>query len=304
MTWFWITLAAPIIYALVNQTDKYFISHHLKNDGVGAIVIISSVFNILALPIIYWLANSYVLLPWLQALALAVNGIFTILAILFYLYALQEEEASVVTPFFQTVPLLAFVLGYFILGETLTAVELFGCLLIVVGTMILSFEIKRRGRLKFKRRLVLFMFASALMLAINAVIFKLIAVEAGFLVSIFWDFVGKTTFGLLLFIIIRSYRREFIDLLKIKRGKIFGLIFLTQLLTIVGDFIASYAILLAPVAIVSAVLGLQPLFVFIYGLLLTLFLPWFVKESLNKRELIQKIAAIVLVIIGGWLIGS
>jgi drug/metabolite transporter (DMT)-like permease len=304
MTWFWITLSAPIIYALVNQTDKYFISRHLKNDGVGAIVIISSVFNILALPIIYWLANSYVLLPWIQALALAVNGIFTILAILFYLYALQEEEASVVTPFFQTVPLLAFVLGYFILGETLTAVELFGCLLIVAGTMILSFEIKRRGRLKFKRRLVLFMFASALMLAINAVIFKLIAVEAGFLVSIFWDFVGKTTFGLLLFIIVGSYRREFIDLIKIKRGKIFGLIFITQLITIVGDFIASYAVLLAPVAIVSAVLGLQPLFVFIYGLILTLFFPWFVKESLNKRELIQKIAAIILVIIGGWLIGS
>jgi drug/metabolite transporter (DMT)-like permease len=304
MPWFLIALAAPLIYAVVNQTDKYFISRHFSGRGTGALIIIAATFNIVALPIIYWLVGGVIALPFFQALALGINGIFTILAVLLYLYALQEEEASVVTPFFQTVPLLAFALGYLILGETLTLVEALGCFLVVIGTMILSFEIKHRGKFKFKWRLVLLMLGSALALAINAVIFKLIAVEAGFLVSIFWDFTGKTVFGFLLFILVGSYRREFIASAAVNRRLIFCLILLTQLVTILADFIASYAVLLAPVAIVSAVLGLQPLFVFLYGVILTIFFPWFIKESFNRRELIQKIAAIILVIVGGWLIGG
>ena len=36
---------------------------------------------------------------------------------LFYLRALQSEEASVVAPFFQAGPLFGYVLAYFVLGE-------------------------------------------------------------------------------------------------------------------------------------------------------------------------------------------
>ena len=37
-----------------------------------------------------------------------------------YLYALGIDEASFVTPFYQTVPIFAYFLGYFVLGETIT----------------------------------------------------------------------------------------------------------------------------------------------------------------------------------------
>jgi hypothetical protein len=44
--------------------------------------------------------------------------------------------------------------------------------------------------------------------------------------------------------------------------------------------------------------GLQPLFVFIFGVLLTLYLPRYGSERLNARIIFQKVAAITLMVIG------
>jgi len=44
--------------------------------------------------------------------------------------------------------------------------------------------------------------------------------------------------------------------------------------------------------------GFQPVFVFIYGVLLTLFFPSFGQESLARRHLIQKIAGIGIIVLG------
>ena len=48
------------------------------------------------------------------------SGILYMAAMLFYLRALQSEEASVVAPFFQAGPLFGYVLAYLVLGETLS----------------------------------------------------------------------------------------------------------------------------------------------------------------------------------------
>ena len=66
------------------------------------------------------------------------SGILYMGAMLFYLRALQSEEASVVSPFFQAVPLFGYVLGYVVLGETLSLLQMAGGALIMAGTLIVS----------------------------------------------------------------------------------------------------------------------------------------------------------------------
>jgi hypothetical protein len=49
---------------------------------------------------------------------------------------------------------------------------------------------------------------------------------------------------------------------------------------------------MAPLALVSIVTGLHPLFLFAYGVLFTLFLPKFSRERLTSRHILQKVFAI------------
>jgi hypothetical protein len=52
-----------------------------------------------------------------------------------YLYALDIDEASFVTPLYQTVPIFAYFLGYFILSETITLAQGLGSFVIIVGAL-------------------------------------------------------------------------------------------------------------------------------------------------------------------------
>src|SRR5688500_240491 len=74
----------------------------------------------LALPIVLVIHPDVFAIGLRQSAFLALNGMLTVVAILLYFYALHEDEASFVVPFYQTIPVFAFLLGYFILGETLS----------------------------------------------------------------------------------------------------------------------------------------------------------------------------------------
>jgi len=56
----------------------------------------------------------------------------------------------------------------------------------------------------------------------------------------------------------------------------------------------NFAGLMAPLALVSIVSGLHPLFLFAYGILFTLFLPKFGRERLLRRQILQKVAAMAV----------
>ena len=66
------------------------------------------------------------------------SGVLYMGAMLFYLRAIQSEEASVVAPLFQAYTLFTFLLGYLFLHERLGAVAAAGRRLIVGGALSLS----------------------------------------------------------------------------------------------------------------------------------------------------------------------
>ena len=116
-------------------------------------------------------------------------------AMLFYLRAMQSEEASVVSPFFQAAPLFGYVLAYFVLGET------------AVGPADDRRRIDHRrhaDRLDTLRQQRPRVQAAAgpadacLRIgrsALSALIFKIFAFEVDFWATTFWMFVGEAIFG-------------------------------------------------------------------------------------------------------------
>lgn len=298
MNWFLIALINPIAHALVNHLDKYLISKYLKGGSVGTLVLFSSLFSIVALPVIYLAhPNVFDTITFFKAVVLMANGAILVGAIICYLYALQNDEASYVAPLFQLIPVFAFILGFLILGETLGGNEVWATILIITGSLLLSLEFNGFSTsIKFK--LLLLMFGSSLCYALNSVIFKWIAVNQGFLDSLFWDMAGKFAFGIILFLSVRSYRQQFIQLLKSNRFSITGLNIFNEIIALTGEVALVLAVLYAPVVLVQSVAGIQPAFVLVIGIILTLFFPKLGKENLSVKILTQKIVGIAIITIG------
>jgi hypothetical protein len=83
---------------------------------------------------------------------------------------------------------------------------------------------------------------------------------------------------------------------------VFGLNLANEVINTIAVALVQYASLLAPIVLVMLVNSLQPIFVFLMGILLTLFLPKLSKENITKQVLLQKSAAIVIVLIGTYLL--
>jgi drug/metabolite transporter (DMT)-like permease len=297
MNWFFIALISPFLYAVANHTDKYLLSKYIDDKEVGSLIIFSALFGVFALPIIILINPAVLEISLPQVSILITIGILVVFSILFYLYALQEDEASFVVPLYQTIPIFGFILAYFILGETLTKTQICASLIILLGALILSFDITGK-KIKFKKKVVFLMIGASFFYAISDVLFKFVAIDKGFWISTFWSLVGKILIGIVFFIFISSYRRHFIKLLLNSKSKILGLNSVNETITIVADSTSQYASLLAPVALVLMVNSFQPLFVFLLGLILTWLFPKISHENLSKPIVIQKFLGIIVVILG------
>ena len=82
--------------------------------------------------------------------------------------------------------------------------------------------------------------------------------------------------------------------------KIFSLNVVGEILYIIGNLANNFATLLAPVAVVLVVSSYQPLFVFIIGIVLTIFLPHISMEKISTKHLLHKIISILIIVIGSY----
>ncbi len=298
MSWFLVALITPIAHAAVNHIDKYLLSKYLKNGQVGSLVLFSALFAFVALPVIALIDPTVFAISIRDMGILMINGLLLVLAYIFYFYALDADETSIVAPLFQLVPVFGFILGYAVLGEHLTKNQLAGSIIVICGAILLSLNFSH-SRVSVKRKVILFMTASSILYAINGVLFKFIAEDVQrFWPSLFWDFAGKGVFGVIIFLTIASYRNQFLKVLQENRTSILALNSLNELLAMIGEGAGVFAILLAPVALVQVVGGFQPFFVLIFGIALTLLFPRLAQESLAKKDMFQKIAGICAIVLG------
>ncbi len=303
MNWFFIALIGPILYAFANHTDKYLISKYLKGGAVGSLIIFSALFGIVAMPVALFIHPDVFDITFFRAAALSLNGMLVVIAILCYFYALHKDEVSHVVPFYQTIPIFGFILGYFILGETISIAQGIASFVIIVGALILSFELEE-DTVGFKKGIVVLMLAASVLYAVNGVVFKLIALDDGFWLSLFWSLAGQVTLGVFFLLCVRPYRRQFFAMLRENKLAVLGLNSLSEVLFTIAESVMAFATLLAPVALVLLVDSFQPFFVLVVGVLLTLFFPNISQESLLRRHIVQKITGIGLMAIGTYFIGT
>jgi len=301
MLWLPIALLAPALAALGNYIDKHMLSSYAKHGGIGAIVIFSSLFASVVIPVSLFFGQGFFAVTSFQGSVLIVNGCLTMIALLFYLYAIDTEDVLLSIPILQVVPVFAVVLAYLVLGETLSLRQMTGSLIVIAGTVVFSLELHSWKNIRIKGRSLLLILGASLPLAISGVVFKWAAIDLGYWTTQFWEYIGIAIFGLLLFAAVPMYRKSFDSVFrsKFQTAHILGFILLAEVLMVGSDLVLNFAFLLAPVALVYVANSFHPAFVFMYALIATLVAPHVVHGIMwSRRHLVQRGFTVAIMIAG------
>lgn len=299
MTWFFIALGAPFLWALVNISDQYLVKKYSTGEkGSGGLVLFSSLIGIFVAILIGIFTSGLFSVSNIDKILLITIGGLSITWIIIYLYTIEIEDISFIIPWFSVIPVFGYILGYIFLGETLTHLELIGSVIIIFGVLVISIDFSLEEKYKFKWKPALYLLFACLLIAISGIIFKHVTIVDSFWVSSFWEYLGLGLFGILIYFFVPKFRREFHYMNKKGGIKIFSLNTASELVNIFGNLLTNYAILLAPVAMVYLVGSFQPAVVLIFVIIGTKFFPKIISEKIHRQILVPKIIAIIIIIIG------
>lgn len=297
MNWVIFTLTSRALWAADNIVDKLLIGKHLKDSVV--LTLIAGI-SALLLSLVIIIFNG---LSWLglEPIALVIfAGVIQILAVFAFYQAISKEEISRVIPLFQFSPLFVLVLSLLFLGEVLIPNHYLAFVLILLAGFLISLQ-KTKGI--FKLRVAFWwMVLSSLIYAVQVVILKSL-----YGAYPFWDLTVYLGFGeflptLILLFLISNFRDRFIR--SLSNLKLVGwiLLILAMFFVATASLSGFWALTSGPVSLISVFRGFQSIFVLIYAILFSIWLPKILKEELNKRTLGIKAIAILLMVIGLYLI--
>lgn len=301
MDWLIIAFLAPLLWAVSNFIDKFLISKYFKG-GTGTLVIYSCLIGIPVSLLILLFKPEVLSINLGTAFLVLLNGFLYISFLFPYFKALEKADTSVVIPMFQTIPVITYILAFFVLGETFTNIQFLASSLIILGAIGISLKFDGR-KTRFRSDVVFLMLLASFIVALNSLLFKFFAIELNFWTVSFWQYLGFSALGILLLLFVKGYRKDFLSSFKKNGKKIISLNIMNEVINISAVLIFTFATLLAPLSLIWVINGFQPLFVFLMGLLLTLFLPHLLKEEISKKIILQKIIFIILMLVGAYLLG-
>ena len=291
-SWLFLAISSYGIFSITNFIDKFLIEKLIKNP-IGIVILDGFLYVILGI-IIFIFAGSH-FLPLNQSLILIVAGTFLTFYLIPYFKALQLDDTSRVVPLFQFYPLFTLILAFIFLHETLSIKELLGFIFIIIGGFILGSEHLSKKIFKLRKSFFL-MILSSLLYAFTNIMFKFINSNN------FWVNFSYLTFGSAIGCFLLLYKNEnrkiLLNQVKILSLKTYVILLVNALLNLLAELLTFLAISLGPVALVSAVNGIQPFIVLVYGLILTLFFPKIIKEDIKRNTLIIKLFSAVILFIG------
>lgn len=297
MPWLIFAILSPALSGISNFIDKFLVDKKIKDLMLVTIFtgILAFVTGVIILAI-----KHFPIITVGPLVLLLFSGILLDLYLIPYFSALSKEETSRVIPLFQFVPIFVLVLSAIFLKEVLSFNQLLAFVFIIIGGFIICVDKFDMSIFKPRRSFWQMMFSSFLY-SITSIMFKFVILRENFWVSFGYESIG-IGMGAMILLVIPHIRISFDREVSKAKPTIWELLIATDFLGVLGQFFTSYAFLLAPVALVSVIGGLQPLFVIIYGLILSIWLPKIIKEDISKKAIELKFLSTILILIGIYLI--
>ncbi|MFZ5559517.1 MAG: EamA family transporter [Patescibacteria group bacterium] len=285
--WLLIVILAHLFYALIFIIDKYIISRPLPHPIVYT-------FYIGILSICVWVLAlfGFSFPSGYEILLILLAGISQVIGCIYFYKALNLGEVSRIVPFVGSfVAIFILILSTLLIGERLSLQQYIAFILLVLGSLIVSYKKKEI----FQRSFGLALF-SALLFAIFWVITKYIFSDTTFVSGLIWVRTGVVFISLFLLLPRKNRQLIFKETAELK-FKTIGFFSGGRILSIAASFFMYLAVFLGSVTLANSLQGLQYAFVLILALLLFRKIPS-LREEFSKKIIAQKVIAIILIGIG------
>jgi drug/metabolite transporter (DMT)-like permease len=290
-------ILSPAIFGIGNYVDKLLLEKH--NISPVAITIYGGIFAFIAGSIVFLLTGFYSI-DLKSLIIILASGILTSFYLLPYYKALNIDETSRIVPLFQFYPVFVLALSLIILKENFTLIQYAGGSLVIGAGFLLSIE-RIEGRMFKLKKSFFYMILSSFLFATAQVLYKFGVQEVPFWNTLPYEAFGIALGALLIVLYKNNFKQFRHETQKIKKQ---AWVFLTinELIYIIARYVGYFAISLISVGIVSILAGMQPLFVLIYGIILSIWFPQVLKEVVTKKTIGLKFASILIIILGTCLI--
>lgn len=292
-------ILSPAIYGINNYIDKFFLEKYKISPVV--ITVYSGIFAFLAGLIVLGFTGFYKA-DIKSVLIIIGSGFLTNIYVLPYFKALNLDETSRVIPLFQFVPVFVLILSFLFLGEKLNLGQYLGALSIVIGSFLISLE-KFNAKIFKIRPAFWYMMLSSFLFSISVVLYKLGVEEIPFWNTLPYEGLG-IGIGALTIFLYKNNKKAFIKETKGFSKKVYGLMSVNESVYVTARYTTYFALSLVTASVVNVLGGFQPFFVLVYGLILSLFFPFILKETISKKAVGQKLISIALIFLGVYLIFS
>lgn len=300
MNWIFTAVLAQALYGASSFVDRFLIEKHIRNflflTILGGLTALPFGFIILAL-------NGFSVFSPLNMALVLLSGIFFEIALLPYYKAISMEDASRVTPLFQTIPIFVLIFSVLFLGEIPTVYGLAGFFLILSGGFLLSMEKVDMGIFRL-RKFFWYMMLSSILYALPGVMFKYVVIAENFWTTTAYEFIGGGIGAGILMAWSYLFNGKFFAEIPMIPGKVWAVIYMNEGIYVLARFFTLSAIMLGPVSLVSAFGVSGPFFTFAYGLILSVWFPQVIKEDISRPVIITKLIAITLIFLGAILISQ
>ena len=291
MNWVFLVIIASAMWGIGNIIDQALRKRHIK-DSV-TLTIYFGLSGILLLSIL--LFKKMMVLDIIDILILLFTGAIWIVSALLYVHSISIEEVSRVIPLWELSPIFVLIMAFLFLGERLTQQQLLAFFLIFVGCLLISVR-QIKGLFTFSKAFFP-MLLSGFIFAVSNIILKFMYSRIDVWTALVWLGVGEVMCSLII-LSFKKYRTNFMKSIKSIKPKIAGVVAVNESMATLGRVMYNYALLIGPTSLVYALSGTQSVFVFLYATLFSFFLPKIIKEEINKKVILPKIIAIILILIG------
>ncbi len=284
-TWLILSLIFPALYALANVIDKFLLEKRVQNcfsivPVGGWIQLIFGIGVLLFAP--FAGTHSQAIIAFLIGIGISITyGL--------YYYALSVEEATRAISIWYMTPVIIAILAAIFLDEILPAWKYAAIIVAAAGAVLIGIE-QLRGFVMRKGFYVILL--NSFILATISIAQKHMLETLSFLNLFGIQSLGLATGGTL-FLVSRNVRRHLSIVLKSAH-----VVFAGETVTFAAVLIGLSAVASAEVSKVSAMSSVQPLYLLIYMILLSTFIPHILKEVFTRKTLAIKIVSILMIVVG------
>ncbi len=294
MEWFFLALAAPVLFAISSVTDKIIFNKY-KISALSSLILI----RLMSIPFTFLLL--FFVNPAFDIFMVfgILHGFIHSAGSFIFNKAMIKDEVSRVSALFYTNPIFIAILATIFLGEMLTISNYIGILMLVFSAVLISYK-KQNGKILLTAGLFLVLLSALIRSALNVFV-KWSTISTSVYSFILWSFLGSIIVALLLLVISKP-KKDFIKAVKKLDRHAWIIEIIGNSATWIATALFFVAISLSQVSLASAIPSLQPFFVLLYVLLLGIFAPEMLKEENNKQTVFLKLLAVALIFIGSYLI--